>query len=410
MTLKEIAIKALGIAGRPLPVGEIIDTAKKHGLLATVAKDPIPSLRTILFNELKNKADVTPFEKVGRGLFALKMWGGQQVWPDGAEKTKKIDADTGKDVNHFMLFVEDVVDGDQLITGVEAFESMSPHRLWGISSQARFLEQLDAGARILFVNSSQFNILGTGVLDKAPYKLPRGEIQRRMIYHLLFNSTYGLTFSKITPFTPYKSLTLLLSYFPELQSVENFKQAFAGVLSPVSVGKFKLLEQAPGMTTPLPATKADELAPEAIGAALVQLGVLLGYDTYTSLDMEYEGCPLRVAATYQAVPNFGELPFVYGMERVDIVWFRNRFPIAAFCLVRGREPEMINGQFDPIHDFAGCQKFVVGTKADRRLIKQEKWAEPSLFVYPFKTHKEIADLYRATLDGVEKKQAFFNTW
>ena len=147
---------------------------------------------------------------------------------------------------------------------------------------------------------------------------------------------------------------------------------------------------------------------DAIGV-IVELGSLLGYDTYVAdPSREYKGKPLREWTTSTEVPE--QCENIPGIERIDAIWYSFEPPIHLF------EVEDGGNMRDALHRLYQARffqsKFFIVCPADNRN-KFEKFVTTDPYKamrekYLFRTYEDLLKMYDTVQNYKKIRTQFFN--
>ena len=138
---------------------------------------------------------------------------------------------------------------------------------------------------------------------------------------------------------------------------------------------------------------------EAAQAALLMLGNLLGYDTYTpDAGRTHKEQKLGDIATLEELPYFAGEKVMDSVQNIDVVWLKDEWPEYFFevehttgvtsGLLRIYQAEKINAKFFIIAPQKELKRFEREVeKAPFRRIKEK---------YQFRSYEELRDMYLAT--------------
>lgn len=146
----------------------------------------------------------------------------------------------------------------------------------------------------------------------------------------------------------------------------------------------------------------------AIGV-IVELGKLLGYDTYVAdPSKEYKGKPLREWTTSTEVPE--QCENIPGIDRIDAIWYSYEPPIHLF------EVEDGGNMRDALHRLYQARffqsKFFIVSPADNRN-KFEKFVTTDPYKamrekYLFRTYEELLQMFDSVLNYKKIRSQFFS--
>lgn len=144
---------------------------------------------------------------------------------------------------------------------------------------------------------------------------------------------------------------------------------------------------------------------DAIGM-LVELGNLLGFDTYVAdPNKKYNGKPLKELVTLEEPPE--EFKGIKDVGRVDVIWFNKFTPPAYFFEVEdgGNMRDALQRLFQASHFNA---KFFVVAPSENRP-KFERWVKTAPYKYMqyhFKSYEELAEFFEEARAFTELRMSF----
>jgi len=158
-----------------------------------------------------------------------------------------------------------------------------------------------------------------------------------------------------------------------------------------------------GITEPI-----DICGHEEAEAILLELGNLLGYETYTADPAKsYKNAKLGEIASSKDVPQI--LRNTKNVQRIDVIWYKEEMPPSYFFDVDGRRTMR-----DAIHRLYQARNlnvrfFIIGPKEVRE--KFEEWVSTAPYnssrnLYNFRTFEELSRLY-GLIKGAESSKKEF---
>jgi len=161
-----------------------------------------------------------------------------------------------------------------------------------------------------------------------------------------------------------------------------------------------------------PVPMAEEIviaSHEGAQAALLMLGKLLDFDTYTAdPSKEYNGQKLGELATLRDLPGFAGEKAMDSAQRIDVVWVNGEWPECFF------EVEQSTGVTSGLHRMfqvirVDAKFFVVAPEEERRRFQREVDKAPYKEVkqkYRFRSYEELRDMYQACANYRKVKDQF----
>lgn len=129
---------------------------------------------------------------------------------------------------------------------------------------------------------------------------------------------------------------------------------------------------------------------------LLQLGQLLGFDTYTPdpSEVAYEE-PLSVYSTFKDLPPFTHEDFLRTVKEVDVIWFKEDFPEMCFEIEHTTGVSLGLLRLYHIRKF-NAKLFIVAPIEVKNKYDNEINKEPFRLIqnrYRFKSYEELAQFY-----------------
>jgi len=143
-------------------------------------------------------------------------------------------------------------------------------------------------------------------------------------------------------------------------------------------------------------------------AILLEIGNLLGYETYTSDPAKiFENKKLGIIASSEEVPEI--LRSTKNVERTDVIWYKEDSPPSYFFEVEhgGTMRDALHRLYQARH--LNAKFFIVGPEENRQ--KFEEWVSTSPYnssrkLYNFKTFEELSKLYDLIKSAENFKKEF----
>ena len=159
--------------------------------------------------------------------------------------------------------------------------------------------------------------------------------------------------------------------------------------------------------------KVEDLTHTDIQGILIELGNLLGYDTYVADPSKtYNGRKLGELATLKDIPNFTYERIVETAKYIDVIWFKDEFPI--FCFEIENTTGVTKGllRLYQIRHMKDAKFFVIAPKDILAKFKLEINKDPFRTIknrYIFRSYDSLVDIYNSSVAYYKKRDEFFNS-
>lgn len=150
-------------------------------------------------------------------------------------------------------------------------------------------------------------------------------------------------------------------------------------------------------------------------AMLAQVGRLLGYDVYVA-DPSHEskafGVKLAELADLQEVPRFTLDRYLDTIGHVDVIWFREEFPV--YCFEVEHSTNVTQGllRLYQIRRFTDASFFIVAPAKVASRFRNEVQKDPFHQIkdrYTFRSYDDLTAFYQSAKDYHSKREAFLGS-
>ena len=301
MNFKKAAEKILESVGKPLNYRQITDLAQEKGMLETSGKTPWATMNAQLNQDIKQKRDRSIFQSLGKGIFALRKW----VEPaDNYEK--EISAKKGG--KHFIFVVNDIRKEGQFLPAREVYDKLMQTGVWGINERTPNRRELLTGTKIVFYQAGKKGqtFIGTAEISKNIYRLSEEEIAKRKLQSVLFDGEYAILLKNIISWKQPKPIQDLVGRLDFIKKEKIYGVYLQGGVRKIEALDYKkIIEYHPPKELPQKVEKKAQFKHEEIEGMLIELGNLLGFDTYCADKSKiYNGTPLSEITSLKNIPHF----------------------------------------------------------------------------------------------------------
>jgi len=185
---------------------------------------------------------------------------------------------------------------------------------------------------------------------------------------------------------------------------------------------YEVLEKQPKLEEkaheyPQPATKIPDMAIEQLGhsdiqGVLLELGNMLGYDTYVADPSKvYRGEILGNLATLKEIPQFTYQRLLDTVKNIDVIWFEEEFPKFCFEIEHTTGVTMGLLRLYQIRKITDAKFFVIAPEEIISKFQTEISKDPFHQIrerYIFRSYKQLSEVFKCALTYHEFKNKFFN--
>jgi len=405
MDFKKAAAQILEKAGRPLDYRQITNLAKEKGFLKTSGKTPWATMNAQLNQDIKQKSDKSIFQSLGKGIFALRKWNA-----DADKYKKEIPAQKGG--KHFIFVVNDIRKEGHFLPAREVYDKLMRTGIWGINERTPNRRELLTGTKIVFYQAGKEGqkFIGTAEISKNIYPLSEEEIVKRKLQSVLFDGEYVILLKNIISWKQPKPIQDLVGRLDFIKKEKIYGVYLQGGVRKIEALDYKkIIEYQPPKELPKKVEKKTKFKHEEIEGMLIELGNLLGFDTYCADKSKiYNGTPLSEIASLKNIPHFSMPRIMRTVQRIDVIWLKDDFPVYAFEVEHTTD---ITKGLLRLHQLTQFQTrlFIISSKEMQRKFDVEISKTPFYQVqdrYSFRTYSELQLFYKLAKRYHTKKNSF----
>jgi hypothetical protein len=162
----------------------------------------------------------------------------------------------------------------------------------------------------------------------------------------------------------------------------------------------------------LPKIEVDKLSHSDVQGVLLELGNMLGYDTYVADPSKtYMNKPLGDSATLKEIPQFTYQRLLDTVKNIDVIWFEEEFP--KFCFEIEHTTGVTLGllRLYQIRKLTDAKFFVIAPEEIISKFQTEISKDPFHQIrerYIFRSYRQLADMFECALIYHTVKDKFFN--
>ncbi len=405
MDFKQAAINILEAAGRPLNYRQITEIALEKGMLGSVGKTPWATMNAQLNQDIKKKGEQSPFKSLGNGVFALKKFQGAP----GEKYHKPTSQRNGK---HFIFVVNDIRKEGYFLSAREVYDKLMATGIWGINERTPNRRELLAGTKIIFYQAGKGGqaFIGTAEISDSIYKLSEEEIAKRKLQSVLFDGEYAIHLKNIISWKQPKPIQDLVGRLDFIKREKIYGVYLQGGVRKIDASDYrKIIDYHPPKGLPVKETKKSKFKHVEIEGMLIELGNLLGFDTYCAdKSKTYNGTPLSELTSLKTIPKFSMSRITSTAQRIDVIWFEDEFPVFAFEVEHTTD---ITKGLLRLHQLTQFQTrlFIVSSKEMQKKFDIEISKTPFYQFqdrYAFRTYQELKRFYNLAKRYHIKKSSF----
>jgi hypothetical protein len=163
----------------------------------------------------------------------------------------------------------------------------------------------------------------------------------------------------------------------------------------------------------LPRIEIDKLGHTDVQGILLELGNLLGYDTYIADPSKtYKGKTLGDLSTLKEIPQFTYQRLLDTVKNIDVIWFEEEFP--KFCFEIEHTTGVTLGllRLYQIRKITDAKFLIVAPEEIISKFQTEISKDPFHQIrerYIFRSYHQLVDMFRCALTYHKLKDKFFNT-
>jgi hypothetical protein len=339
-------------------------------------------------------------------MFGLSEWGTAQ---ESEEPSKLI-----KEQRYFIFIVSDAKGTEIKLSGLEIYRKLMKLKVWGIGARTPYRRELCKFSKIVFYQAGHGGqkFLGTATIASELRKMnEKRTAERRAIG--IEPLEYDLDLAEIEEWPEPKLVVDMIQHLEFITNKERFGVHFQGGVKRVNESDYyTIVEFKPpkGSVTVKPKQEADYTHTQVQGM-LIELGNLLGYDTYSSdINREYRSTTLGDISSLEGLPDFTSKRILETVRKIDVIWFKDEFPVCCFevehttdvtkGLLRMHQLVRFQTQFFIIGPADLLRKFEIETSKTPFYQHKNR--------YFFRSYEEVYSFYRRSKKFVDLRTEFLN--
>jgi len=408
MTFADAAYRLLEESGEPRHYRWLTEEALRRGWITTAGKTPEATMYTVLYTEIKNEIPgETPsrFIRVGRGMFGLAGWQSEQgAGPSRGKATEQ---------RYFVFIVNEGQGVHGKLPAREIYGRLMRLRAWGIGERTPYRKELRKGSRVVFYQAGKGGqkFIGTATIasELRPMSDDRAAARRAVGIE---PARYDLDLTDIDIWKDPKPVVDMLQHLQFISNKDHFGVHFQGGVKRINEADYyTIVEFKPPKGSVSIEPRKKEYTHSLIQGMLIELGNLLGYDTYSAdQSPEYRDTTIGELATLDSLPEFTSKRILSTVRQIDVIWLEDEFPVCCFEVEHSTD---VTKGLLRMHQLARFQVqfFIVGSENLRRKFETETSKSPFYQHrdrYFFRSYEEVERLYQQTKRFVALRDEFLN--
>ena len=409
MTFTDAAYQLLKESGEPRHYRWLTEEALKRGLIVTKGKTPPDTMYASIFTEIKNDIpgkQSSRFIKTGRGMFGLAEWQAD------TERTtaKKPEAEQ----RYFVFIVNDAQGVSKRLPARKIYDQLMKIRAWGIGERTPYRKNLRKGSRVVFYQAGKGGqrFIGTAAIASELRTMSAKQAAECRALGIE-PAKYDLDLSDVEVWKDSKSIVDMVQRLQFISNKDHYGVHFQGGVKRISEADYYTITdfKPPVGTAKLGAEMQTEYSHALMQGILVELGNLLGYDTYSAdQSPKYRDTTIGELATLDSLPEFTTKRILNTVRQIDVIWLEDEFPVSCFEVEHSTD---VTKGLLRMHQLARFQTqfFIVGGDSLRRKFETETSKSPFYQHrdrYFFRSYKEVERLYQQTKRFVALRDEFLN--
>jgi len=408
MTFTDAAYELLKESGEPRHYRWLTEEALRRSWIATTGKTPEATMYAVLYNEIKNEIPgrkPSRFIRTERGMFGLAEWQSEEgAKPSRGEATEQ---------RYFVFIVNKGQGVHGKLPARQIYERLMPLGVWGIGERTPYRKELHKGSRVVFYQAGKGGQKFIGTATIASELRPMSDAQaaaRRAVG--IEPARYDLDLVNIDIWKDPKPVVDMLQRLQFISNKDHFGVHFQGGVKRIDEADYYTIvdfKPPKGIVSIEPRKK--EYTHSLIQGMLIELGNLLGYDTYSADQTpEYRDTTIGELATFDSLPEFTSGRILNTVRQIDVIWLEDEFPVCCFEVEHSTD---VTKGLLRMHQLARFQTqfFIVGADNLRRKFETETSKSPFYQHhdrYFFRSYEEVEKLYRQTKRFVALRDEFLN--
>lgn len=408
-TFADAAYALLAESGEPRHYRWLAEEAIRRGWISTSGKTPEATMYAVLYTEIKNEIpgkQPSRFVKTGRGMFGLAEW--------EAGTTGKPMKKPESEQRYFVFIVNDAqgVHGRMPARGI--FDELMKIGAWGIGERTPCRKDLHERSRVVFYQAGKrgqrFIGAATIASELRPMNADRAA-ERRAVG--IEPAKYDLDLAAVDIWKQGKLVVDMVQRLEFISNKDHYGVHFQGGVKRISEADYyTIIEFKPPRGKAQPDRKvASDYSHSMLQGMLVELGNMLGYDTFTAdAKPEYRDTTVGELATLDSLPVFTSKRILDTARLIDVIWLEEEFPVCCFEIEHSTDVTKGLLRMHQLIRFQ-TQFFIVAPEATRRKFETEISKSPfyqSQERYYFRSYEEVEALYNQTKRFVAKRDQFLN--
>jgi len=410
MTFTDAAYQLLKESREPRHYRWLTEEALKRGFIVTEGKTPPDTMYASIFMEIKNDIpgkQSSRFVKTGRGMFALAEWQAE------TERTtpKKPEAER----RYFVFIVNEGQGVHAKLPARQIYEHLMRLGAWGIGERTPYRKELRKGSRVVFYQAGKGGQKFIGTATIASELRPMSNAQaaaRRAVGIEPARYDLDLALVNIDIWKDPKPVVDMIQRLEFISNKDHFGVHFQGGVKRIDEADYyTIVEFKPPKGDVSIEPRKKEYTHSLIQGMLIELGNLLGYDTYSADQApEYRDTTIGELATFDSLPEFTSKRILNTVRQIDAIWLEDEFPVCCFEVEHSTD---VTKGLLRMHQLARFQTqfFIVGSDTLRRKFETETSKSPFYQHrdrYFFRSYEEIERLYQQTKRFVALRDEFLN--
>jgi len=410
MTFTDAAYTLLKESGKPRHYRWLTEEGIQRGLISTEGKTPEATMYASIFSEINSEIPgkkITRFTKTGRGMFSLAEWQSEQrAEQSRGEATEQ----------HYFVFIVNEGQGVQgRLPARQIYERLMRLGAWGIGERTPYRKELRKESRVVFYQAGKGGqrFIGTATIASQLQRTSESRAQqwRKVGIEPI---AYDLELSNIDIWKESKPVIDMMQRLEFIGNKEHFGVHFQGGVRRITEADYyTILKFKPpkGRPPKLETGKGNEYTHSLVQGMLVELGNLLGYDTYSANQSPtYRDTTIGELATLEDLPDFTSKRILNTARQIDVIWLEDEFPICCFEVEHSTDVTKGLLRMHQLSRFQ-TQFFIVGPDTLKRKFETETSKSPFYQRrdrYFFRSYEEVEKLYQQTRRFVALRDEFLN--
>jgi len=408
MTFNEAAYRLLKESGEPRHYRWLAEEAIRRKWLQTSGRTPEATMYAVLHTELKSEIPgkrLSRFVRTGRGMFGLAEW-------NTTDSTKESPSPAAEQ-RYFVFIVNSAPGVHGRLTARHIYEQLMKLHAWGIGERTPHRRELRTGSRVVFYQAGkggQCFIGSATVASRLRPMSPSRAAERRAVG--IEPSAFDLDLKDIQIWDAPKPVVDMIQRLEFITNTEHYGVHFQGGAKRISEADYyTIIEFKPPKGSPSLEKKPPEYSHALVQGMLVELGNMLGYETYSADQTpEYRDTTIGELATLDEIPQFTTKRILSTANKIDVIWFDDEFPVCCFEIEHSTDVTKGLLRMHQLIRFPN-QLFIIAPETTRRKFETEVAKSPfyqSQERYFFRSYAEVETLYRLTKEFVSARDGFLN--